>query len=185
MNRAILLGRLVRDPELRTTQNGTSVCSFTLAIDRRFKNQYGERQTDFIPCVAWSKTAEFCAQYFSQGQRMALLGSIQPRSWEDQEGNRRYTTEVVAEEIYFADSKKSSGNQGQNYGGSYGGNYSSNQKSGGQFGDGFSRGGSFDRSTDGFDRGGGNREVQSTEDNLDQDDFFPTPDDDTSLPFNL
>ena len=116
---------------------------------------------------------------------MALLGSIQPRSWEDQEGNRRYTTEVVAEEIYFADSKKSSGNQGQNYGGSYGGNYSSNQKSGGQFGDGFSRGGSFDRSTDGFDRGGGNREVQSTEDNLDQDDFFPTPDDDTSLPFNL
>ena len=106
MNRAILIGRLVRDPELRTTQNGISVCSFTLAIDRRFKNKYGERETDFIPCVAWSKTAEFCAQYFSQGQRLALLGNIQPRSWEDQDGNRRYTTEVIAEEIYFADGKR-------------------------------------------------------------------------------
>ncbi len=107
MNRAILMGRLVRQPELRQTQSGTDVCSFTLAIDRRFKNQNGERQTDFIPCVAWGKTAEFCAKYFSQGQRMAVVGSIQPRSWEDQEGNKRTTTEVIAEEVYFADSKRS------------------------------------------------------------------------------
>ena len=105
---------------------------------------------------------------------MALLGSIQPRSWEDQEGNRRYTTEVVAEEIYFADSKKSSGNQVKTMVAAMAAIIVRNQKSGGQVWRWFSRGGSFDRSTDGFDRGGGNREVQSTEDNLDQDDFFPT-----------
>ncbi|HHX37111.1 MAG TPA: single-stranded DNA-binding protein, partial [Clostridiaceae bacterium] len=147
---------------------------------------YGERQTDFIPCVAWSKTAEFCAQYFSQGQRMALLGSIQPRSWEDQEGNRRYTTEVIAEEVYFADSKKSSSNQGQNYGGSYGGSYGSGQRNEGQYGSGSSRGG-YNRSGGGYDRGSETKsEVGSSgSDNLDNDDFFPTPDDDTSLPFNL
>ncbi|HHX37879.1 MAG TPA: single-stranded DNA-binding protein [Clostridiaceae bacterium] len=110
MNRAILIGRLVRDPELRTTQNGISVCSFTLAVDRRFKNQYGERETDFIPCVAWRNTADFCARYFSKGKRMALLGSIRPRSWEDTEGNKRYITEVIAEEVYFADGK-SDGNE--------------------------------------------------------------------------
>ncbi|HHT25585.1 MAG TPA: single-stranded DNA-binding protein [Clostridiaceae bacterium] len=115
MNKAILMGRLTKDPELRTTQNNISVCSFTLAIDRRFKNQQGERETDFIPIVAWRQTAEFAARYFSKGARMALVGSIQPRSWEDENGERRYITEVIADEIYFADSKRQ---QDDNYDGS-------------------------------------------------------------------
>lgn len=109
MNRAILMGRLVRNPDLKQTQNGTDVTSFTLAVDRRFKSQSGERQTDFIPCVAWGKTAQFVTQYFAQGQRMLVMGSIQPRQWQDAEGNKRTTTEVVVEEVYFADSKRTEG----------------------------------------------------------------------------
>ncbi len=108
MNKAILMGRLTRDPELRTTQNNISVCSFTLAINRRFKNADGEYDTDFIPIVAWRQTAEFAARYFNKGSRMALVGSIQPRSWEDDKGERRYITEVIADEVYFVDTKKES-----------------------------------------------------------------------------
>ena len=111
LNKAILMGRLTKDPELKTTQSGNSVCSFTLAIDRRFKNQQGERETDFIPIVAWRQTAEFAAKYFNKGSKMALVGTIQPRSWEDQNGERRYITEVIADEIYFADSKRQQNNQ--------------------------------------------------------------------------
>lgn len=122
MNKAILMGRLTKDPELRTTQNNVSVCSFTLAVDRRFKNQQGERETDFIPIVAWRQTAEFAARYFSKGARMALVGSIQPRSWDDDQGERHYITEVIAEEIYFADSKR----QQDDFGGS---GYQQGQKS--------------------------------------------------------
>lgn len=112
MNKAILMGRLTKDPELKTTQGGNSVCSFTLAIDRRFKNQQGERETDFIPIVAWRQTAEFAAKYFSKGSKMALVGTIQPRSWEDDNGERRYITEVIADEVYFADSKSQQNDQG-------------------------------------------------------------------------
>lgn len=112
LNKAILMGRLTKDPELKTTQNGNSVCSFTLAIDRRFKNQQGERETDFIPIVAWRQTAELAARYFSKGSKMALVGTIQPRSWEDDNGERRYITEVIADEIYFADSKRQQNDQG-------------------------------------------------------------------------
>ncbi len=106
MNKAILLGRLTKDPELRTTQNNISVCSFTLAVDRRFKNQQGERETDFIPCVAWRQTAEFTAKYFNKGARIAVVGSIQPRSWDDEKGERHFITEVIVDEVYFADSKR-------------------------------------------------------------------------------
>lgn len=109
MNKAILMGRLTKDPELRTTSNDVSVCSFTLAVDRRFKNAQGEREADFIPVVAWRQQADFAARYFSKGSRMALVGSIQPRSWEDTDGKRHYITEVIAEEIYFADSKRDEG----------------------------------------------------------------------------
>ena len=115
LNKAILMGRLTKDPELKTTQNGNSVCSFTLAIDRRFKNQQGERETDFIPIVAWRQTAEFAAKYFSKGSKMALVGTIQPRSWEDDNGERRYITEVIADEIYFADSKRQQNDNNQGY----------------------------------------------------------------------
>lgn len=111
MNKAILMGRLVRDPELRSTAGGSSVCSFTLAIDRRFKNQQGERATDYIPCVAWLKTAEFCANYFKKGERMAVVGNIQVRSWDDTNNKKRYVTEVIVEEAHFADGTKDKNTQ--------------------------------------------------------------------------
>ena len=109
MNKVNLLGRVCKDVELRYTTSGTAVASFTLAVDRRFQKQGEERQADFINCVAWGKTAEFVANYFTKGQMMALSGRIETRSWEDNEGVKRYATEVIAEEVYFADSKKSEG----------------------------------------------------------------------------
>lgn len=110
MNKAILLGRLVKEPELRYTTSGTAVATFTLAVDRRFQKQGEERQADFINCVAWQKTAEFVANYFTKGQMMALSGSIQVRTWEDNDGHKRYATEVIADDVEFAESKKSSEN---------------------------------------------------------------------------
>lgn len=107
MNKVILMGRLTKDPELRyTSVNNTAVCSFTLAVDRRFSRQGEERQTDFIPIVVWSKLAEFCSKYFQKGRQVAVVGRIQTRTWDDNEGKKHYVTEVVAEEAYFADSKK-------------------------------------------------------------------------------
>ncbi|NLO36165.1 MAG: single-stranded DNA-binding protein [Clostridiaceae bacterium] len=108
MNKAILMGRLTRDPELRTTASQIPVCSFTLAVDRRFKNASGERQADFIPIVTWRQQAEFCAKYFRKGSRMAVVGTIQTRSWDDTEGKRHSVTEVIADEVYFTESKRSS-----------------------------------------------------------------------------
>ena len=112
MNKAILMGRLTKDPELRSTQSGVSVASFTLAIDRRFKNAQGERETDFIPCVAWRQTAEFINQYFSKGHKMAVVGSIQTRNYENDEGRRIYVTEINVDEAYFVESRKGAGQSG-------------------------------------------------------------------------
>ena len=109
MNKAILMGRLTRDPELRMTSNNVSVSTFTLAIDRNYKTRDGERLTDFIPIVVWRQNADFVHRYFVKGQRMLVVGSIQPRSYVDQSGQKRYVTEVVADEVYFADSKRESG----------------------------------------------------------------------------
>lgn len=110
MNKVILMGRLTKEPETRyTSGNNTAVCSFTLAIDRRFHRQGEERQTDFIPIVVWSKLAEFCGKYFQKGRQVVVVGRIQTRSWDDNDGKKRYATEVVAEEAYFADSKATSG----------------------------------------------------------------------------
>lgn len=106
MNRWCGIGRLTKDPELKSTQNGISVCSFTLAVDRRFKNGDGEREADFIQIVAWRQTAEFIAKYFFKGLRVAVQGSIQTRNYEDKDGKRVYVTEVVADSVYFADSKQ-------------------------------------------------------------------------------
>lgn len=106
LNKAILMGRLVKDPELRSTQNGTPVCSFTLAVDRRGKDD----GTDFIDIVAWSKTAEFVSKYFVKGQLVAVAGRIQTRTWEDNNGNKRKAVEVVADEVHFAESKRNSQN---------------------------------------------------------------------------
>jgi len=107
MNHIVLMGRLTRDPELRQTQNGTAVTSFTLAVDRRFTPKDGsERQTDFIDIVTWQSTAEFVSKYFVKGQMAAVVGRLQLRDWTDKEGNKRRSAEVVAENVYFTESKK-------------------------------------------------------------------------------
>ena len=107
MNKVVLLGRLTANPEIRYIQtNNTMVASFSLAVNRRFAKQGEERQADFINVVAWSKTAEFCSKYFKKGQQVGIIGRIQTRNWEDDQGQKHYVTEVVAEEAYFADSKR-------------------------------------------------------------------------------
>ena len=109
MNKAILMGRLTRDPEVRYSQNNLTIANFTLAVDRRFVRQGEERQTDFIPVVTFGKTAEFCEKYYRKGQQVLIMGRIQPRTWDDNEGKRHYITEIVCEEAYFADSKRQDG----------------------------------------------------------------------------
>ena len=107
MNKVILMGRLTRDPEVRYTQNNnTLVASFSLAVNRRFARQGEERQADFINVVAWSKLGEFCSKYFKKGQQVGVIGRLQTRTWDDEQGQKRYVTEVIAEEAYFADSKR-------------------------------------------------------------------------------
>lgn len=106
LNKIILMGRLTRDPELRKTQSGTPVASFSLAVDRDFKGQDGERETDFIDIVAWRGTAELVFKYFSKGRMMVVEGRLQIRDWKDKDGNNRRSAEVVADNVYFADSKK-------------------------------------------------------------------------------
>ena len=107
MNKCVLMGRLTRDVDVRYTQtNNTMVANFSLAINRRFAKEGEERQADFINVVAWNKTAEFVSKYFKKGQQVGVIGRIQTRTWEDEQGQKRYVTEVVAEEVYFADSKR-------------------------------------------------------------------------------
>lgn len=107
MNKVILMGRLTRDPEVRYTQtNNTLVATYTLAVNRRFVRQGEERQADFINVVAWGKLGEFCSKYYKKGQQVAITGRIQTRTWDDDQGQKHYVTEVVAEEAYFADSKR-------------------------------------------------------------------------------
>jgi single-strand DNA-binding protein len=111
MNKAILMGRLTKNPEIRYTQtNNIMVASFGLAVNRRFAKEGEERQADFINVVAWSKTAEFCSKYFKKGQQVGVIGRLQTRNYEDDKGVKHYITEVVAEEVYFADSKKEDDN---------------------------------------------------------------------------
>ena len=110
MNTICLMGRLTTDPELKTTQTGVSVTSFTMAVDRAYKPKDEERQTDFIHCVAWRGTAEFIGKYFRKGQRMALTGSLQSRKYTDKEGNNRTAFEVVADQAFFAESKQDNSN---------------------------------------------------------------------------
>ena len=118
MNKVILMGRLTKDPDLRyTSGNNTAVASFTIAVNRRGAKE-GQPQADFINVVAWSKTAEFCGKYFTKGQQVAVVGRIQTRTWDDNEGKRHYVTEVVADETYFADSKRGSGDFGGGVGAS-------------------------------------------------------------------
>lgn len=106
LNKIIIMGRLTRDPEMRHTQTGTAVASLTLACDRDFKPQNGEKETDFIDVVVWAKTAEFAANYFTKGRMAIVEGRLQVRNWQDKDGNKRKTTEVVADRMYFGDSKQ-------------------------------------------------------------------------------
>ncbi|MDD2214922.1 MAG: single-stranded DNA-binding protein [Oscillospiraceae bacterium] len=156
MNKAILMGRLTRDPELRTTQSGVPVVQFTLAVDRRFKNQNGERQADFISCQAWRQTAEFIAKYFQKGAKLAVVGSIQTGSYE-KNGQTVYTTDVVVEEAYFVESRRQQ--DGQHAPAPQAGRPSQSGRS--------------------ADNNGARQQDNSF------DSFMPGPADDTSLPFDL
>ena len=115
LNKIILMGRLTRDPELRRTNSGTAVASFAIAVDRDFKGQGGEKETDFIDIVAWRNTAEFVSKYFTKGRMAVVEGRLQIRDWKDREGNNRRSAEVVADNVYFGDSKR----DGDAVGGSY------------------------------------------------------------------
>ena len=109
LNHIDVMGRLVRDPELRYTQSNTPVTSFTIAVDRDFgKTESGDRQTDFIDVVAWRSTAEFVTRYFRKGQLVAVSGRLQTRKWQDNQGNNRTAYEVVADEVFFAESRRDS-----------------------------------------------------------------------------
>ena len=110
LNSITLMGRLTKEPDFRTTQSGTNVVSFTLAVDRDYQSGGSEKQTDFIDCTAWRNTAEFVSKYFRKGQMMALRGSLQSRKWEDKNGNSRVSWEVLADSVYFCGDKKSDGN---------------------------------------------------------------------------
>ena len=107
MNKVMLIGRLVKEPELKTTSNGTEVTTFSLAVDRRFKDSSGNRQTDFINIVAWKQTATFITKYFHKGNRIGIVGNIQTRSYEDQNGQKHFITEVVADEAEFVENNSS------------------------------------------------------------------------------
>ena len=106
LNHITIMGRMVRDPEMRRTAGGIACVSFTLAVDRDFKGQGSEKETDFIDCTAWRNTAEFVEKYFSKGRMAVVSGRLQMRKWTDKDGNNRTSYEVVADNVYFADSKK-------------------------------------------------------------------------------
>lgn len=122
MNKVIMMGRLTRDPEMRQTQQGTPVVSFTIAVDRRMARE-GQQQADFISCVAWNKLAEFICRYFHKGSMIAVSGRLQSRSYDDKDGKRQYVTEVVVEDAYFTGSRSETnttgGQGGYNNQGSY------------------------------------------------------------------
>jgi single-strand DNA-binding protein len=117
LNKIFIMGRLTRDPELRRTQNGTAVTSFSLAVDRDFKNADGSKDTDYIDVVAWRGAAEFVAKYFAKGRMAVVEGRLQMRDWTDKEGNKRRNAEVLADSIYFGDSKKNTEDRDGRYGG--------------------------------------------------------------------
>ena len=123
LNHIVIMGRLTRDPELRRTGSGIAVASFTVAVDRDFGGRDGgERETDFIDCVAWRQTGEFVSKYFTKGSMIVVSGRLQIRSWNDKEGNKRRSAEVVADNVYFGESKRSSGENASFGGSTYGGN---------------------------------------------------------------
>lgn len=144
LNKVILSGRITRDLEVRQTNSGSAVVQFTLAVERSFANQSGERQTDFITCVAWGKTADFIGRFFSKGRSIAVIGSLRSRTYDDKNGTKHYVTEVNVDEAQFTfEPKPQNGNYGGNYnGGGYGNNggYGGNSYGGGYGGGSYSGG---------------------------------------------
>ena len=140
LNHIVIMGRLTRDPELRRTGSGVAVASFTVAVDRDFGGRDGgEKETDFIDCVAWRQTGEFVSKYFTKGRMIVVSGRLQIRSWTDKDGNKRRTAEVVADNCYFGDSKRDGEAGGASYGGNtYGGNaYGGNSYGNNNYGGGY------------------------------------------------
>ena len=122
LNHITIMGRLTRDPELRRTQSGVAVCSFTVAVERDFQSrESGEKQADFIDCVAWRQTAEFVSKYFTKGRMIVVDGSLQSRKWQDKNGQNRVSWEVLADNIYFGDSKRDGMSGGDYSAPAYGG----------------------------------------------------------------
>ena len=123
LNHIVIMGRLTRDPELRRTGTGIAVASFSVAVERDFgKNENGEKETDFIDCVAWRNTAEYVSRYAAKGRLVVVSGRLQIRGWTDKDGNKRRTAEVVADNVYFCDSRRDGDSSGSAYGGNtYGG----------------------------------------------------------------
>lgn len=115
LNHITVMGRMTRDPETRYTRSNTPVCSFTLAVERDRKNEDGSRATDFIDCVAWRSTAEFISKYFRKGSMAVAAGRLQLRDWTDKDGNKRRSAEVVADNLYFGDSRRDNGGEGGSY----------------------------------------------------------------------
>ena len=132
LNHITIMGRLTRDPELRRTGSGIAVASFTVAVDRDFGGRDGgERETDFIDCVAWRQTGEFVSKYFTKGSMIVVSGRLQIRNWNDKDGNKRRSAEVVAENCYFGESKRSADSNSSYGGNAYGGNSYGNNNYGG------------------------------------------------------
>lgn len=126
LNHIVIMGRLTRDPELRRTGSGIAVASFAVAVDRDIPNkESGERETDFIDCVAWRGTGEFVSKYFQKGSMIVVSGRLQIRSWTDKDGNKRRSAEIVADNVYFGSSRRDDASNGSYNNNSYGGNYGS------------------------------------------------------------
>ena len=173
LNHVVIMGRLTRDPELRRTGSGIAVASFSVAVDRDFGGRDGgEKETDFIDCVAWRQTGEFVSKYFTKGRMIVVSGRLQIRSWTDKDGNKRRTAEVVADNVYFGDSKRD--NDGGN---AYGGNTYGDNAYGGSYGNNNSYGGGYNAPAPSY---GGNYAAPAGNP---ASDFAMLDDDDAQLPF--
>ena len=172
LNHITIMGRLTRDPELRRTGSGVAVASFTVAVDRDFGGRDGgEKETDFIDCVAWRQTGEFVSKYFTKGSMIVVSGRLQIRNWNDKDGNKRRSAEVVADNVYFGESKRS--NEGNS---SYGGNaYGGNSYGGNSYGNNNYGGNSYNAPAPSY----GGYNAPSTP----ASDFAMLDDDDAQLPF--
>ena len=189
LNHIVIMGRLTRDPELRRTTSGIAVASFSVAVDRDFgKNENGEKETDFIDCVAWRGTGEFVSKYFTKGSMIVVSGRLQIRPWTDKEGNKRRSAEIVADNVYFGESRRS--NEGGSYNGgnaSYGGGNSYGGNGG--FGGGNSYGGGNNNYGGDSGFGGGSSNYGAPPTNYaappspSLSDFAMLEDDDAQLPF--